>query len=113
MILENSLLSSQAKRLSIRWLAFGWASLLLTLVSFFGSGATSAQAPLKSEVLILSDVGMSHSLTAEITQQIVAGVRETPERHIEFYSESLDLASFPGMPSPEDARDSGKEIWRP
>jgi hypothetical protein len=47
MILENSLLSSQAKRLSIRWLAFGWASLLQTLVSFFGSGATSAQAPLK------------------------------------------------------------------
>ena len=105
MILENSLLSSQAKRLSIRWLAFGWASLLLTLVSFFGSGATSAQAPLKREVLILSDVGMSHSLTAEITQQIVAGVWETPERHIEFYSESLDLASFPGTPSPEDARD--------
>jgi len=105
MVLENSLLSSQAKRLSVRWLASGWASLLLTLVSFFGSGATSAQAPLKRDVLILSDVGMSHSLTAEITQQIVAGVRETPERHIEFYSESLDLASFPGMPSPEDAQD--------
>ena len=43
-------------------------------------------------MLILSDVGMSHSLTAEITKQIVAGVRETPERHIEFYFESLDLA---------------------
>jgi signal transduction histidine kinase/ABC-type uncharacterized transport system substrate-binding protein len=105
MVLENSLLSSQAKRLSVRWLAFGWASLLLTLVSLVWSDRISAQAPLKRDVLILSDVGMSHSLTAEITQQIVAGVRETPERHIEFYSESLDLASFPGMPSPEDAQD--------
>jgi ABC-type uncharacterized transport system substrate-binding protein len=32
-------------------------------------------------------------------------VRETPDRHVEFYSESLDLRSFPGMPSPEDAQD--------
>ena len=78
---------------------------MLSLVFFFWSGPTAAQAPLARDVLILSDVGMSHSLTAEVTQQIVAGVRETPERHIEFYSESLDLQAFPGAPSPEDARD--------
>jgi signal transduction histidine kinase len=80
---------------------------MLGLVSFFWSGPTSAQAPLKRDVLILSDVGMSHSLTAEITQQIVAGVRETEtaDRQVEFYSESLDLASFPGTPSPEDEQD--------
>jgi signal transduction histidine kinase len=80
---------------------------MLSLVSFFWSGATSAHAPLKRNVLILSDVRMSHSLTAEITQQIVAGVRETEtaDRQVEFYSESLDLASFPGTPSPEDEQD--------
>jgi signal transduction histidine kinase len=104
--LENISLSGQAKRPSVRGLAFGWASLLLALVFFVSlSGTTSAQAPLKRNVLILSDVGMSHSLTVEVTQQIVAGVRETPERHIEFYFESLDLQAFPGMPSPEDAQD--------
>jgi len=103
--LENISLPSQAKRLSLRRLAFGSASLMLSLVFFFWSGPTAAQAPLARDVLILSDVGMSHSLTAEVTQQIVAGVRETPERHIEFYSESLDLQAFPGTPSPEDARD--------
>ena len=103
--LENISLPSQAKRLSLRRLAVGSASLMLSLVFFFWSGPTAAQAPLARDVLILSDVGMSHSLTAEVTQQIVAGVRETPERHIEFYSESLDLQAFPGTPSPEDARD--------
>ena len=105
MVLENNLLSSQAKPLSVRWLAFGWASLLLTLVSLVWSDPSSAQAPSKRDVLILSDVGMSHSLTSEITQQIVAGVRETPDRHVEFYSESLDLQSFPGRPSREDTQD--------
>jgi hypothetical protein len=106
MVLEDILLSSQAKGFSIRCLVFVWAS-LLTLVAFFGSGPTSAQAPLKKDVLILSDVGFSHSLTAEITQEIVAEVRdlEAGERHVEFYSESLDLASFPGRPSREDAED--------
>jgi signal transduction histidine kinase/ABC-type uncharacterized transport system substrate-binding protein len=103
--LENISLPSQAKRPSLRRLAFGSASLMLSLVFFFWIGPTAAQAPLARDVLILSDVGMSHSLTAEVTQQIVAGVRETPERHIEFYSESLDLQAFPGTPSPEDARD--------
>ena len=102
--LENISPSSQTKRLSVRRLVFGSASLMLSLVSFFGSGPTSAQAPLKRNVLILSDVGMSHSLTSEITQQIVAGVRETPDRHVEFYSESLDLQAFPGALSREDVR---------
>jgi hypothetical protein len=98
--LQNISISSLTKGFSVR------ASLLLALVFFASqSGTTSAQAPLKRDVLILSDVGMSHSLTAEVTQEIVAGVPETPDRHVEFYSESLDLQAFPGRPSPEDAQD--------
>jgi signal transduction histidine kinase/ABC-type uncharacterized transport system substrate-binding protein len=97
-------ISSQAKGLSVKRLA--WASLLLALVFLVSlSGTTSAQAPVKRDVLILSDVGMSHSLTAEVTQEIVAGVPDTPDRHVEFYSESLDLQAFPGTPSREDAQD--------
>jgi len=63
-----------------------------------------AQTPLKKNVLILTDVGLSHSLTVMMTQQIVSGVQETLNRHVEFYSESLDLSSFPSKPSLEDAR---------
>jgi signal transduction histidine kinase len=104
MVLENISLSGRGNRLSRALVASAWAS-LLTLVVFFGSGPTSAQAPLKRNVLILSDVGLSHSLTAEFAQEIVAEVRETPERHVEFYSESLDLQAFPGRPSRDDAED--------
>jgi signal transduction histidine kinase/ABC-type uncharacterized transport system substrate-binding protein len=104
MDLENSLRSSQAKQLSGRRVPFARASLLLALVSCVWSGPTSAQAPLKRNVLILSDVGMSHSLTTDVTRQIVSGVQETRDRHVEFYSESLDLQEFPGEPSREDVQ---------
>ena len=83
------------------------ASLLLALLFFVlvSAAATSAQAPAKRNVLIISDVGMSHSLTAAVTQRIVAGVGETPDRHVEFYTESLDLQAFPGRPSRGDAQE--------
>jgi signal transduction histidine kinase len=64
----------------------------------------SAQTSIKKNVLILSEVGLSHALTTLITQQVVNGVQETPNRHVEFYTESLDLASFPIRPSREEAR---------
>lgn len=104
--LENSWLLRQARRLSEERVRLLRASLLLALLFFVAvSEPTSAQAPGKRNVLILSDVGMSHSLTAAVTQQIVAGVRETPDRHVEFYSESLDLQAFPGKPSRGDAQE--------
>jgi signal transduction histidine kinase len=104
--LENSWLLRQARRLSEERVRLLRASLLLALLFFVPvSEPTSAQAPVKRNVLILSDVGMSHSLTAVVTQQIVAGVGETPDRHVEFYSESLDLQAFPGRPSRRDAQE--------
>jgi signal transduction histidine kinase len=39
-----------------------------------------------------------------MTQQIVSGVLQAPNRNVEFYSESLDLSSFPSRPSKEEAR---------
>ncbi len=81
------------------------ALLLLAFISCVWSAPTSAQAPLKKNVLILSDVGLWHSLTDELTQQIIAAVGETPDRHVEFYSDSLDLQAFPGKPSREDAQE--------
>ena len=107
MSLENSPLSRQARRLSgigVRSRQTSLLSALVFLVLVSGP-RTSAQAPQKKNVLILSDVGLSHSLTAKITEQIVVGVQERPDRHVEIYSESLDLESFPGRPSREETRD--------
>ena len=65
---------------------------------------SSAQTSVQKNVLILNEVGLSHSLTSEMTQQVVSGVLEAPNRNVEFYSESLDLSSFPIRPSTEEAR---------
>jgi len=75
-----------------------------TVIILSGSSA-SAQVPLKRNVLILTDVGVSHPLTNVVTQQIIAGVQETPGRHVEFYPESLDLLTLPGSPTPLELRD--------
>ena len=78
--------------------------LLLLILPFSEPSSLSAQTPLKKNVLILTEVGLSHSMTAGMTQQIVSGVQETRDRHVEFYSESLDLSSFASRPSIEEAR---------
>jgi signal transduction histidine kinase len=76
----------------------------LLILPFSEPSSLSAQTPLKKNVLILTEVGLSHSMTAGMTQQIVSGVQETRDRHVEFYSESLDLSSFASRPSIEEAR---------
>jgi signal transduction histidine kinase len=85
-----------------------WISLLSLLVAFLlvsGSNA-SAQLPARKTVLIINEVGLTHALTVTMTQQIITGVRDTPGRHIEFFSENLDLLSFPDRPSLSEQRDA-------
>jgi hypothetical protein len=79
------------------------ALLLLILLPLLGFPAR-AQTSRKRNVLILSEVGLSHSLTTLIMEQIVSGVEEMPNRHVELYSESLDLSSFPLKPSSDETR---------
>ncbi len=76
----------------------------LILSAVFFLPVAAGQVPQKKNVLILSEVGLSHSATELVTQQIAAGVHESPDRHVEFYSESLDFMAFPGRPSREEAR---------
>lgn len=64
----------------------------------------SPQAPPKKNVLIINEVGLSHSVTAVMTQQILEGVHESPNLHVEFYSESLDLPSFSEALSHQDIK---------
>jgi len=69
------------------------------------SASVSAQVRSKKDVLILNEVGLSHSLTDVMTQQIVSGVERTTGRDVEFFSESLDLLSLPDRPSLAETRD--------
>src|SRR5947209_20011362 len=78
-----------------------WRGSLLLLASVLLSGAAaSAQVPLKKNVLILNEVGLSHPLTAMMTQQVVRELQKRSDRNVEFYSESLDLMSFQGKLTP-------------
>ena len=69
------------------------------------SASVSAQVRSKKDVLILNEVGLSHSLTDVMTQQIVSGVERATGRDVEFFSESLDLLSLPDRPSLAETRD--------
>jgi len=80
---------------------------LLSLIIFWTvlSIPVGAQVPPDKHVLIINEVGLSHSLTDSITQQIVEGVRETQNLHVEFHSENLDLISSPDRPSRAEIKD--------
>jgi len=73
-------------------------------LSFFAAPAGHSDAQKKKNILILSEVGLSHSMTAMITQEIVDGLGAA-SRHVEVYTESLDLLSFPNTPSQSDIRE--------
>jgi hypothetical protein len=68
------------------------SALLILLFLILVCSISCAQTSLQKNVLILNEVGLSHSLTSEMTQQIVSGVLQAPNRNVEFYSESLDLS---------------------
>ncbi len=80
------------------------SAIALLLFSLLLGSPARTQTLLKKNVLILSEVGLSHALATVIAQQIVTGVEETSNFYVEFYSESLDLTSFPVKPSPDEAR---------
>ena len=79
-----------------------WLVLLLQLL--IGVPYAAPQVPARKNVLIVDEVGLSRSLTTTITQQILDGVRDTRDLHVEFYSESLDVFTSPERPSPEEIK---------
>jgi len=72
-----------------------------TVVSF----PIDAQVPPDKHVLIVNEVGLSHSLTDFIMRDITEGLQETPNMHVEFHSESLDLISSPDRPTRAEIKD--------
>jgi signal transduction histidine kinase len=85
-----------------RWI---WTLPCLVAFAFLVVLSASSQVPRKKDVLILSEVALSHSLTGVMVQQVVAGVQETTGHHVEFFSENPDLLSFPGKPPLPEVRD--------
>lgn len=86
------------QRCARRLLAAFLGLLLLATIAF-------AKPPHTKNVLFIVDVGLSHALTNVMIQQIVAGVGESPDRHVEFYLESLDLISKPERPTIGEIRE--------
>jgi hypothetical protein len=107
MNLEDGWISGTADRLSGRGLR-RWRISLLSVLPAFALMCLStprAQVIAKRDVLILNEVGLSHSLTNVMIQEIVGGVERKTGRNVEFFSESLDLLAFPDRPSISDTRD--------
>jgi hypothetical protein len=106
MRIENVRFSCKAKYFSGKVFRLWLISRLSFPLAFALMGASvSAQVPLKKDVLILNDDGLSHSLSDVVTRQIVSGVQSTAGDDVEFFSESLDLLALPGRPSPSETRD--------
>jgi signal transduction histidine kinase len=106
MNLENRRFSSKAKCIAGRVFRRRLISQLSFLLAFaLMSAGSSAEVSPKKNVLILNEVGLSHTLTNVMAQQIIDGVHSTMGQDVEFFSESLDLLSFPGRPSLPETRD--------
>jgi signal transduction histidine kinase len=107
MNLENGWIAGNAKRLSGRGLRRWRISLLSVLLAcaLVCRPTVRAQVFAKRNVLIVNEVGLSHSLTDVMILEIVGGVERKTGRNVEFFSESLDLLAFPDRPSLPEMRD--------
>jgi len=100
----------------LSWPVVGWklgrwtrrisVLLFLSALNFMIGPSGSAQTAAKRNVFILNQVGISHALTNLMAQELLNGVRDTPSRHVEFYSESFDMLSFPDRLTPKDLSES-------
>lgn len=95
--------SSLCRGIRSRFVRFAILNILLAEI-LLGGTSGSPDTPQKRNILILSEVGMSHPLNDLITQEIVAGVRAVPGRHVEFFSENLGLMFPQASPSQAEMR---------
>ena len=103
--LDNGRLSSQTTRLLGGALRPISVFLVLLSVALMGGINASGQIRSKKDVLILNEVGYSHALTDQMSQQIFSGVQDSKGGDVEFFSESLDVLTLPSGPSVSETRD--------
>jgi signal transduction histidine kinase len=80
--------------------------LVLISLNLLGGPTGSAQARAEKNVLILNQMGPSDALTKLMAHELLNAVPDTPDRHVEFYSENVDMLSYPNTLSPSDLRES-------
>jgi signal transduction histidine kinase len=110
-LLALGIFSVRSSRLVVGWRLGRWTRrisvlLFLSSLNFLVAPTGSAQIPAKKNVFVLNQVGVSHTLTNVVSQELLNGVRDTPSRHVEFYSESFDMLSFPDRLTPQDLSES-------
>src|SRR5208283_3283650 len=74
----------------------GRSSGLLVLCVFVSLVASiaNAQAPVRKNVLIINEVGLTHPASALVTEQVMSRLSADPRYQTEFYVESLDSPLF-------------------
>lgn len=77
------------RRLSERWLAVIPFALLLVSAS-----AETSSFPPRKNVLIITEVGVTHRAAATITESLGSALSANQEYQVEIYSESLDTPAF-------------------
>jgi signal transduction histidine kinase len=86
--------------------------LILISLNLLGRSSGFAQTPAKKNILILSHMGPSHPLTKLMSHELLTGVSDTPDRHVELYSENFDMLSYPNSLSPSALRESLVTLYR-
>ena len=92
--LQQSRACAGSKHRLMSWGGLCFALLLFLSLRSFAAGQDSP----KKNVLIITEVGLSHIMSALQVLRIIEGV-EKPGRQVEFYSEHLDLLTMPAEPS--------------
>src|SRR5271166_3750497 len=72
--------------------AFGF--LVLCVVVVLVASIAMAQAPVRKNVLIINEVGLTHPASALVTEQVMSRLSADPRYQTEFYVESLDSPLF-------------------
>jgi signal transduction histidine kinase len=69
---------------------------LLSLTAFFCFWACSAepQIPSRKNVIVITEVGISHAASILMSQELQRAFIEKPNRYVEIYTESLDVTTF-------------------
>jgi len=71
----------------------------------FWSCAAESQIPSRKNVIVITEVGISHAASQLISQELQKAFLGNSERHVELYTESLDMTSFSDARAQIEVRD--------
>ena len=98
--------SPAARRRLLPLSAIVYVSLLMSASALF------SQVPIRKNILIINEVGLTYPASALITQQIMSQLASSSTYRTEFYVESLDSTSFADEASQRNVEDLLVEKYR-